>query len=328
MKRRTFISLLGGAAAAWPLAAQAQQPEMPGIGAPTIGVLNYATAHDIRVSQFLNALRDLGYVEGRNLAIIQRHADGALDRLPQLAAELVGAKVDLIIALGPAVWAAKQATTAIPIVIAFSGNPERQGVVASLARPGGNLTGFSYMSGDLAGKRLELLCSALAKCSRIAVLYNPDEPATALEFEETSVAARSLGVTLQPVAVRHADELEQGFAGAEHGRVDGLLVFTHGFAVLNRARIMELAARQRLPAMYGWREFVEEGGLMSYGPDIRILVRQAAVYVDRILKGEKPNNLPVQQPTRLELIINLKTAKALGLEVSPTLLARADEVIE
>jgi putative tryptophan/tyrosine transport system substrate-binding protein len=166
VKRRTFISLLGGAAAAWPLAARAQQSPMPGIGAPTIGVLNYATAHDIRVSQFLNALRDLGYVEGRNLAIIQRHADGALDRLPQLAAELVGAKVDLIIALGPAVWAAKQATTAIPIVIAFSGNPERQGVVASLARPGGNLTGFSYMSGDLAGKRLELLCSALAKCSR------------------------------------------------------------------------------------------------------------------------------------------------------------------
>jgi putative tryptophan/tyrosine transport system substrate-binding protein len=158
------------AAAAWPLAARAQQPAMPVMGAPTIGVLNYAAAHDIRVSQFLNALRDLGYVEGRNLSIIQRHADGVLDRLPQLAAELVGAKVDLIIALGPAVWAAKQATSAIPIVIAFSGNPERQGVVASLARPGGNLTGFSYMSGDLAGKRLELLCRALAKCSRIAVL--------------------------------------------------------------------------------------------------------------------------------------------------------------
>jgi putative ABC transport system substrate-binding protein len=294
----------------------------------TIGVLNYAAAHDIRVSQFLNALRDLGYVEGRNLAIIQRHADGVLDRLPQLAAELVGANVDLIIALGPAVWAAKQATTTIPIVIAFSGNPERQGVVASLARPGGNLTGFSYMSGDLAGKRLELLCRALTKCSRIAVLYNPEEPATTLEFEETEAAAGRLGVSLQPVVARHADELEQAFAGAEHGRVDGVLVFTHGFAVLNRARIMQLASQQGLPTMYGWRDFVEEGDLISYGPDIQILVRQAAIYVHRILRGERPSNLPVEQPTRLELIINLKTAKALGLEVPPTLLAIADEVIE
>jgi putative ABC transport system substrate-binding protein len=328
VRRREFITLIGGAVATWPLAARAQQPAVPVIGAPTIGVLNYAAAHDIRVSQFLNALRDLGYVEGRNLAIIQRHADGVLDRLPQLAAELVGANVDLIIALGPAVWAAKQATTTIPIVIAFSGNPERQGVVASLARPGGNLTGFSYMSGDLAGKRLELLCRALTKCSRIAVLYNPEEPATTLEFEETEAAAGRLGVSLQPVVARHADELEQAFAGAEHGRVDGVLVFTHGFAVLNRARIMQLASQQGLPTMYGWRDFVEEGDLISYGPDIQILVRQAAIYVHRILRGERPSNLPVEQPTRLELIINLKTAKALGLEVPPTLLAIADEVIE
>jgi putative tryptophan/tyrosine transport system substrate-binding protein len=218
--------------------------------------------------------------------------------------------------------------TVIPIVIAFSGNPERHGVVGSLARPGGNLTGFSYMSGDLAGKRVELLCSALAKCSRVAALYNPQEPPTTLELEETAAAARTLGATLQPVAARYADELEQAFASAERAQAEGLLVFTHGFAVLNRARIMELAARQRLPVMYGWREFVEEGGLMSYGPDIRILVRQAAIYVDRILRGEKPSNLPVQQPTRLELIINLKTARALGLEAPPTLLARADEVIK
>jgi putative tryptophan/tyrosine transport system substrate-binding protein len=322
MRRRDFITLLGGAAA-WPLAARAQQRHVS-----TVGILNYASAQDLRVIQFLNALRDLGYVEGKSLALIQRHADGILDRLPQLAAELVAAKVDLIIALGPAVWAAKQATTVIPIVIAFSGNPERQGVVASLARPGGNLTGFSYMSGDLAGKRLELLCGALAKCSRVAALYNPQEPATTLELEETAAAARTLGVTLQPVAARYADELEQAFASAERTQAEGLLVFTHGFAVLNRARIMELAARQRLPVMYGWREFVEDGGLMSYGPDIQILVRQAAIYVDRILRGEKPSNLPVQQPTRLELIINLKTAKALGLEVPPTLIARADEVIE
>ncbi len=295
---------------------------------PTVGVLNYAAARDIRVIQFLNALRDLGYVEGRNVTIIQRHADGVLDRLPELATELVAAKADLIIALGPAVWAAKQATSTIPIVIAFSGNPEQQGVVASLARPGGNLTGFSYMSSDLAGKRLELLCSAFAKCNSIAVLYNPQEPATKKELEETEAAAHSLGVTLKPVAARHPEDLEEAFAEAEHGRVEGLLVFTHGFAVLNSARIIEMAARKGLPVLYGWREFVEEGGLMSYGPDIQILVRQAAIYVDRILKGEKPNQLPVQQPTRLELIINLKTARALGLDVSPALLARADEVIE
>jgi putative ABC transport system substrate-binding protein len=296
--------------------------------APTVGILNYAAAHDVRVNQFLNALRNLGYVEGTNVTIIQRHADGVLDRLPELATELVGAKVDLIIALGPAVWAAKQATTTIPIVIAFSGNPEQQGVVASLARPGGNLTGFSYMSSDLAGKRLELLCSAFVKCNSIAVLYNPQEPATKRELEETEAAARSLGVMLKPVAARHPDDLEQAFADAEHSQVEGMLVFTHGFAVLNSAGLIGMAARQRLPVLYGWREFVEEGGLMSYGPDIQVLVRQAAIYVDRILKGENPSHLPVQQPTRLELIINLKTAKALGLEIPPRLLARADEVIE
>jgi putative tryptophan/tyrosine transport system substrate-binding protein len=325
MRARVVASLLGCLIFLTLTTAASPEPQRH---APTVGVLNYAAAHDVRVIQFLNALRDLGYVEAKNVTIIQRHADGVLDRLPELAAELVAAKVDLIIALGPAVWAAKQVTTTIPIVIAFSGNPEQQGVVASLARPGGNLTGFSYMSSDLAGKRLELLCSAFARCDSIAVLYNPQEPATKRELEETEDAARSLGVTLKPVAARHPDDLEQAFADAEHGRVEGLLVFTHGFAVLNSARIIEIAARQRLPVLYGWREFVEEGGLMSYGPDIQILVRQAAIYVDRILKGEKPSDLPVQQPTRLELIINLKTARALGLHVSPALLARADKVIE
>ena len=347
LKRGEFITLLGGAAA-WPLTAFQPMllklcwivvtyliligttvvPSQAQRRAPTIGILNYAATGDVRVVQFLTALRELGHIEGRNIVLVQRHADGALDRLPGLAAELVAAHVDLIIALGPAVWAAKQATTTIPIVIAFSGNPERQGVVASLARPGGNLTGFSYMSADLAGKRLELLCSVVVKCSRIAILYNPEEPATNAELEETAATARSLGVTLAPVAVRQVDGLEQALAAAARDQVEGMVVLTHGFAVLNRARIMELAARLRLPVLYGWREFVEEGGLMSYGPDIQVLVRQAATYVDRILKGEKPNNLPVQQPTRFELVINLKTAKALGFEVPATLLARADEVIE
>ena len=293
-----------------------------------VGILNYADARDVRVAQFREALRGLGYEEGRNLTVTQRHADGGLNRLPELAAELVASKVEVIIALGPAVWAAKKATTTVPIVIAFSGNPERQGVVASLAQPGGNLTGFSYMSSDLAAKRLALLCEAFAKCTRIAVLYNPLEPATASELEETEASARKLGVTLQPIIVRGPAELEEAFATAVRDGVQGMLVFTHGFAVLNRARIMELSTRQRLPILYGWRDFVDEGGLMSYGPDILTLVQQAASYVDRILKGAKASDLPVQEATRLQLVINLKTAKALGLTIPQALLVRADEVIE
>ena len=319
---RTIAGLLTCLVLLAATAAQAADPPR------RVGMLNYADAEDVRVAQFRDALRELGYAEGRNLTLTQRHADGALDRLPALAAELVASKVEVIIALGPAVWAAKQATTTVPIVIAFSGNPERQGVIASLARPGGNLTGFSYMSSDLAAKRLALLCEAFPKCDRIAALYNPLEPATESELKETEVGARSLGMTLQPIAVRSVGDLEQAFATAAREGAQGMLVFTHGFAVLNRARIMELAARQRLPILYGWRDFVDEGGLMSYGPDISSLVQGAARYVDRILKGEKPIDLPVQEPTRLQLVINLRTAKALGFTVPPTLLARADEVIE
>ena len=242
----------------------------PRLGTPTIllggsGMLNYADARDVRVIQFRDALRELGYVEGRNLTLTQRHADGVLNRLPELAAELVD-KVEIIIALGPAVWAAKQTTTTVPIVIAFSGNPERQGVVTSLARPGGNLTGFSYMSSDLAAKRLALLCEAFAKCNRIAALYNPLEPATESELKETEAGARSLGVTVQPIAVRGVGDLEQAFATAARDGAQGMLVFTHGFAVLNRAPIMDLAARQRLPILYGWRDFVDEGGSCRTAP--------------------------------------------------------------
>src|SRR5215468_7203589 len=209
MNRRQFITLLGGAAVAWPLMATTVVPSQAQRPAPTVGILNYAATGDVRVVQFLNALRELGYIEGRNIALVQRHADGALDKLPGLAAELVAAHVDLIIALGPAVWAAKQATATIPIVIAFSGNPERQGVVTSLARPGGNLTGFSYMSSDLAAKRLALLCEVFAKCEHIAALYNPLEPATESELKETETGASSLGVKLQPIAVRNLADLEQ-----------------------------------------------------------------------------------------------------------------------
>jgi putative ABC transport system substrate-binding protein len=236
--------------------------------------------------------------------------------------------VGLIIALGPASWAAKRATSTIPIVMAFSGDPVGNGVVSNLARPGGNITGFSYMSTDLAAKRLEMLSRLFPKNARLGILYNPGEPATELEMRETEAAARTIGVALWPMATRNPDDLKGVFEAADRERVDAVIVFTHGFAVLNRARIIEQAARRGLPTMYGWREFVSDGGLMSYGPNVPEMVRKAASYVDRILKGEKPGDLPIQQPARLELIFNLKTAKALNLEIPPTLLALADEVIE
>jgi putative tryptophan/tyrosine transport system substrate-binding protein len=295
---------------------------------PLIGILNYAGAQDVRVTQFLEALGKLGYMEEKKVIIHQEHADGVLERLPDLAGKLVRSNVDVIIALGPAVWAAKRATSTIPIVIAFSGDPVGQGVVESLARPGGNLTGFSYMSSDLAGKRLEFLCTAFDHCARVGVLYNPGEPATTREMEQTEIAAKQVGVKLEALAARTPTDLDVAFAQATRANVQGLLVFTHGFAVLNSALIIEAAARFRLPVMYGWREFVDQGGLMSYGPEIGSLVLGAAQYVDRILKGEKPSELPVQQPSRLQLVLNLKTAKHLGLAISPTLQARADEVIE
>jgi len=201
-------------------------------------------------------------------------------------------------------------------------------MVSNLARPGENVTGFSYMSTDLAAKRFELLSQTFSGHNRLAVLYNPAEPATELELKETEAAARSIGVTLVPVTARQPDDLDEAFAAASREHVDGMILFTHGFVELNRDRIIEQAARHRLPTMYGWRDFVVAGGLMSYGPDVQALVRKAASYVERIVKGEKPGDLPVEQPARLDLIINLKTARALGIEIPATLLARADEVIE
>jgi putative ABC transport system substrate-binding protein len=326
MRRREFITLIAGTAAV-PFAAHCQQPSRAR-QLPNVGILNYAAAEDALVNDFRRALSELGHVEGQTVAITYRWAEGRFERLPSLAAELVASKVDVIIALGPATWAAKGATNSIPIVIAFSGDPVGNGVVSNLARPGGNITGFSYMSTDLAAKRLALLSQTFPKNGRIGILYNPAEPATALEMRETEVAAGTIGVKLQPLAVRNADELNGRFEEAVREQADALIVFTHGFAVLNRRYIVEQAARQRLPTMYGWREFVDEGGLMSYGPNVPVMVRKAASYVDRIIKGEKPGNLPIEQPTRLELIVNLKTAKALGFEIPPALLAVADAVIE
>jgi putative ABC transport system substrate-binding protein len=326
MRRREFVTLIGGAAAA-PFAALSQQPGRVR-RVPNVGILNYAAADDALVNDFRRALGELGHVEGKSLNITYRWADGHSERLPNLAADLVASNVDVIIALGPATWAAKAATNSIPIVIAFSGDPVGNGVVSNLARPGGNITGFSYMSTDLAAKRIELLSKTFPKNRRIGILYNPAEPATALEMRETEAAARAIGVALHPLAVGSPENLNDRFADAVREQADALIVFTHGFAVLNRKRIVEQAAEQRLPTMYGWREFVDEGGLMSYGPNVPVMVRKAASYVDRIIKGEKPGDLPIEQPTRLELIVNLKTAKTLGLEIPSALLALADAVVE
>ena len=293
-----------------------------------VGILNAGAAQDARVEAFRDGLRELGYVEGQNLVITYRWADGRQDRLPELAADLVASNVEVIVAIGPTVWAVKQQTTTVPIVIAFSGDPVGTGLVSNLARPGGNLTGVSFMSSDLAAKRLDLLKQMFPRTTRVAVLFNPAERASTPELRETEAAARTIGVTLQRLEGRQADDLERLFAAAARERADAVIVFTHGFAVLNRGRIIELAARHGLPTIYGWREFVDAGGLMSYGPDVQAVVRRAASYVDRIVKGAKPGDLPIEQPTRLELIINLKTAKSLGLTIPPSLLLRAERVIE
>ena len=315
-----------GFAAAGPLVARAEQ--QPGRRLPNIGILNYASAQDVLVNQFRTALNELGLVEGQSISLTYRWADGNFEQIPRLVDEMLASKVDVIIALGPATWAAKRATSSVPIVVAFSGDPVGNGVVSNLAHPGGNITGFSYMSTDLAAKRLELVSRAFSKNARVAVLYNPDEPATMLEMRETETAAKAIGVALHRLAAQRPDDLDDCFETAVRERADAIIVFTHGFAVLNRRRIIEQAARRKIPTMYGWREFVEDGGLMSYGPNVSMMVRQAASYVGRILKGEKPGDLPVQQPTKIELSINLRTAKAQGIDLPPTLLAGADEVIE
>lgn len=323
MRRRDFI--VSGLASGLPIPPLAAQQRAT---IPNVGILNYMTDDDIRVRQFRAAFGALGYVEGKNIILTLRSANGVFDRLPELAADLAAAKVAVIIALGPATWAAKRATSTIPIVIAFSGDPVGDGVVDSLARPGGNITGFSYMSAGLAGKRLELLSRAFSRNKRVGVLYNTREPATRRELEATETAARTLEVAVVPIIAQQSSDLDQDFRIAEAERVDGLIVFTHGFAVLNQARLIELAARHRLPTLYGWRDFVVEGGLMSYGPDIEALVGGAVRHVDRIIKGAAPRDLPVEQPTRLILSINLKTAKALGVTLPSLLIAQADDLIE
>ena len=324
MDRRAFIGNLAGGLLVVPLVARGQQrPKLY-----RVGILSSDVAQDPRVAEIRDGLRALGYTEGQNIVVDFRWADGDLERLPALAAELIANNEDVIVTLGAAVWAAKRQTTTVPIVVAFSGDLLNVGVVSDLARPGGNITGLSLMSPDLAAKRLELLQEAFPRIARVAILYDPDEVATVPELRETEIAARKLGVTLQTLESRHSDELDGLFAAATRERADAFVVFAHAFAYRNRDRIIDLVKKHGRPAIYGWRVFVESGGLMSYGPNVQAVVRRAATYVDHILKGAKPGDLPVEQPSKFELAINLKTAKAIGVTIPQSVLLRADEVIQ
>jgi putative ABC transport system substrate-binding protein len=324
MRRRQFVSLLGGAAAAWPLTGRAQQSAK----VFRIGYLSPSSFTEIFTAAS-EALGRLGWIEGKNVVFERRYANDRLDRLPELAAELVGLNVDVIIAAGTlAPLAAKRATSTIPIVMTAAGDPVGSGLVASLARPGGNVTGMSLMAPDLGGKRLEMLKSVIPRLSRVAVLWNAANPYSALVLKETQTAGQTLGIEIQSVEVRGSDHFDGAFEAARRLRPDAFIVVEDPLTVSHRKLIANFAASSRLPAIYGLKEFVEAGGLMSYGADLADSYRRVAGYVDKIFKGAKPADLPVQQPTKFELVINLKTAKALGLTFPITLLGRADEVIE
>jgi putative ABC transport system substrate-binding protein len=309
--------------------AEAQQPKkVSRIGYISSGDApsSFARAEGIRL-----ALRDLGYIEGQNIAIEYRYGEGRNDRLPELAAELVRLKVDIIVVQGgtPAVRAAKNATKTIPIVMVGTGSdPVERGVVESLARPGGNVTGITNLTRDLGGKRLELFQEAIPKVTRIAVLHETASPVTPIELKEVQAAARTLGLTIQSWEVRGADGFENVFASLNKQRPDGLYVFDSPLLNVNRKRTVGFALKSRLPSMYQSREAIETGGLMFYGADLANSNRRVATYVDKILKGAKPADLPVEQPTKFELVINLKTAKQIGLTIPPNVLARADRVIK
>ena len=323
MRRRDFISLFGGAAAMWPSATRAQQPGK----VPTIGLLGASTAAAWSpwVTPFVLRLRELGWIEGRTINIEYRWAEGGNERAAEIAVEFVQRKVDIIVCVGGET--AKRATSEIPVVFAISSDPLGTGLVASLPRPGGNLTGFSIQATDLAGKRLELLREVLPRLRRLAIMENLDYPMTALERNEVRAAAVSLGLEVITSNMRQADEIALGIQALKD-RADALYVLASPFANANRNRINAIALGVKLPTMCGLREYVEAGGLMSYGPDIPELFRRSADLVDKILRGAKPADIPVEQPTKFNLVINLVTAKALGLNVPPMLLALADEVIE
>jgi putative tryptophan/tyrosine transport system substrate-binding protein len=325
MRRREIIILLGGAAVAWPLAARAQQPGK----LPTIGFLGASTSSNWShwTAAFVQRLRELGWIEGRTVAIEYRWAEGRSERFAEFAAEFVRLKVDVIFSVGSAATAAKQATSTIPIVFAMAGDPVGSGMVASLARPGGNVTGLSIQSSDLAGKRIELLREVIPTLRRLAILANVGNPASVLEMREAQAAARTLGLEVDMLEIRRAEDIAPTFEALKSG-VQALYVRPDPLVNANHARINTLALGARLPTIHPFRDYLGAGGFMSYGANNADLFRRAGDYVDKILRGAKPADIPVEQPTKFELVINLTTAKALGLTVPESFLLRADEVIE
>lgn len=325
MQRRQFITLLGGAAVAWPHTTRAQQPGKVyriGVLETTPANLNAANMDALR-----QGLRVLGYVEGRNLVIEYRSADGRGERFPGLATDLLNSKIDVIVTRGtPAVLAAKNATGTVPVVMAAMGEPLM--VVSSLAHPGANVTGLSGYSTDLEAKRFELLKEIVPGAARIAGLYNMGNPVVPPQWHELQRTAQSMGVQSQLLDVRKSEDIAPAFDAASREHTDGLMVGVDALTQTNRKLIAELAQKHRIPTIYVSREYIEAGGLIAYGPNYPDLYRRAAAYVDKLLKGEKPGDLPIEQPTKFDLVINLKAAKVLGLTLPPTLLARADEVIE
>ena len=324
--RRAFLIALGASALAAPFKLRAQQPTR----IPTIGLLVGVSrsAHLAHTEAFRQGLRELGYVEGKNVIIEYRYAGGELERTPSLAAELVRLKVNVIMTQGPGAEAAKNATRTVPIVITDVADPVATGLVASLARPGGNVTGLSSLAAQMSGKRLELLKEAIPKLSRVAVLWDPSNANNVLSLGETKAAAAPLQVTLQSVEVRGPDDFDPAFLAIKKEGAGALIVLRNPVNITHQARILGFAAERRLPAMYLDSGYTDAGGLMSYGPNRLDMWRRAAVYVDKILKGAKPADLPVEQPTKFELVINMKTAKALGITIPQSILVRADRVIE
>jgi putative tryptophan/tyrosine transport system substrate-binding protein len=326
MKRREFITLLGGSAVAWPVVARAQQAGK----LPTIGFLGASTAsaESQRVAAFVQRLRELGWIEGRTVAIEVRWGEGRNERYADIAAEFVRLKVDVIVTQGTlTVIAARQATSVIPIVFAGAADPVGNDLVASLARPGGNVTGLSNQGTDLAAKRLELLREIVPAFGRVAIMGNVGNPAIVLEMREVQAAARMLGLEVAILEIRRAEDIASAFPALQV-RADALYVAADPLLGTNRIRINTLALGARLPTMHDFREYVEAGGLMSYGPNLVDVFRRSADFVDKILRGAKPDDIPVEQPTKFDLVINLTTAKALGLTIPESFLLRADEVIE
>jgi putative tryptophan/tyrosine transport system substrate-binding protein len=324
VKRREFITLLGGAAA-WPLTARAQEARK----LPTIGVLGGANASAWRpwTAAFVERLRELGWIEGRTIAFEYRWAEGRDDRKAEIAAEFVRLKADVIVTDGGSTLAAKNVTSVIPIVFALASDPLGRGLVTSLARPGGNVTGLSLLAPDLAGKRLQVMREILPGLRRLAIMFDVGYPSAVLEVGEVHATAGALGLEVAPLEIQRAEDIAPAFEALK-AQADALYVVDNALVNTNRTRIITFALGARLPTICSIRDYVQAGGLMSYGPNVPALFRRTADLIDKILHGTKPGDIPVEQPTKFELVINLTTAKAIGLTISPMLLARADEVIE